>query len=69
MTDTHESNETQKEDDNLTFTESQHGLFLNTYLQPVNLGQEVLDQYFNSIISIAPAESNNLKSLLTDKTN
>ncbi|XP_049319463.1 uncharacterized protein LOC125780983 [Astyanax mexicanus] len=45
-----------------------HGMFMDTCLQPVDLGQEILDQYDN-ILNIAPAEGNNPIRLLSDKSN
>ncbi|KAI2646116.1 OVARIAN TUMOR DOMAIN-containing deubiquitinating enzyme 10 [Labeo rohita] len=47
----------------------QHCVFMDTCLQPVDIGQEVLDQYFDSILSVAPAEGNNPVKLLADETN
>lgn len=37
----------------------QHCVFMDTCLQPVDIGQGVLDQYSDSILSLAPAEGNN----------
>ncbi|RXN22993.1 hypothetical protein ROHU_023110 [Labeo rohita] len=37
----------------------QHGLFMDSCLQPVDIAQEVLDQHFDGIMSLAPAEGNN----------
>lgn len=34
----------------------QTGVQYDTCLQPVDIGQEVLDHYFNDIYNIAPAE-------------
>lgn len=42
---------------------------MDTCLQPVYIAQEVLDQHFNSIISLAPAEGNNPVRILQDETN
>ncbi|XP_073688497.1 uncharacterized protein [Garra rufa] len=47
----------------------QHCVFMDTCLQPVDIGQEVLDQYFDSILSLAPAEGNNPVKILADETN
>ncbi|XP_033967886.2 uncharacterized protein [Pseudochaenichthys georgianus] len=46
-----------------------HGMFMDTCLQPVDLGQEILDRYYDTTLNIAPAEGNNPVALLTDKTN
>ncbi|XP_048256969.1 uncharacterized protein LOC125382713 [Haliotis rufescens] len=50
-------------------SEKDHGLLMNTCLQPLDIGQEVMDQYFEKITCIAPAEENNPVRLLTDKSN
>lgn len=47
----------------------QSGLLMDTCLQPVIIGQEVLDQHFDKISCIAPAELNEPIRILTDKTN
>lgn len=47
----------------------QHGMFASSCLQPVDLGQEILDQHFDGILSIAPAEENSPIRLLSDGTN
>ncbi len=47
----------------------QHGLFMDSCLQPVDIAQEVLDQHFDGIMSLAPAEGNNPVKLLMDETN
>uniref|UniRef100_A0A9J8ADG0 ATP-dependent DNA helicase n=1 Tax=Cyprinus carpio carpio TaxID=630221 RepID=A0A9J8ADG0_CYPCA len=47
----------------------QHCVFMDTCLQPVDIGQEVLDQYFDGILSLAPAEGNNPVKMLADETN
>lgn len=36
----------------------QHCMFQDTCLMPVDIGQEVLDQYFDSTLNLAPAEGN-----------
>ncbi|XP_046348179.2 uncharacterized protein LOC124128768 [Haliotis rufescens] len=50
-------------------SEKEHGLLLNTCLQPLDIGQEVLDQHFEKITCVAPAEENNPVRVLTDKSN
>ncbi len=47
----------------------QHGLFMDSCLQPVDIAQEVLDQHFDGIMSLAPAEGNNPVRLLMDESN
>lgn len=44
-------------------------MFASSCLQPVDLGQEILDQHFDGILSIAPAEENSPIRLLSDGTN
>ena len=36
---------------------------------PVDIGQETLDQYFDDILNLAPAEGNSPVRLLSDHTN
>ncbi len=36
---------------------------------PVDIGQEALDQYFDDILNVAPAEGNNPVKLLSDQSN
>lgn len=36
---------------------------------PADIGQEVLDQYFDDILNVVPAEGNNPVKLLSDRTN
>ncbi|XP_041863244.1 uncharacterized protein LOC121653673 isoform X1 [Melanotaenia boesemani] len=57
------------EDDELLHDRQQHCMFSDTCLMPVDIGQEVLDQYFDSIVNVAPAEGNNPVKLLTDREN
>lgn len=42
-------------------------MFQDTCLMPVDIGQEMLDQYFDNILNLAPAEGNNPVKLLTDQ--
>lgn len=62
----HEDNEVEED---LTYTEQQQGIFLDTCLQPVNIGQEILDHHFDDIFCLAPAEGNNPVQLLKDLSN
>ena len=61
--------ETDDPEEELTYTEQTHGMFLDTCLQPVDIAQEVLDQHFDSVLSVAPAENNHPVKLLEDATN
>lgn len=36
---------------------------------PVDIGQEVLHQYFDDVLNVAPAEGNNPVKLLSDHAN
>lgn len=42
---------------------------MDTCLQPVDIAQELLDQHFDGIMSLALAEGNNPVRLLMDETN
>ena len=55
------------EEDNLHDRQS-HGMFMDTCLQPLDVGQEILD-HFDNILKVAPAEGNNPVQVLQDKTN
>uniref|UniRef100_UPI00358FEAD2 uncharacterized protein n=1 Tax=Myxine glutinosa TaxID=7769 RepID=UPI00358FEAD2 len=46
-----------------------HGMYMDSCLQPVDIGQEVLDHHFDDILCIAPAEGNNPVKLLMDESN
>ena len=46
-----------------------HGLHLDSCLQAVDIGQEILDQYFDEIICCAPCEGKNPVSILQDESN
>ncbi|XP_069106088.1 uncharacterized protein [Argopecten irradians] len=52
---------TEDEDD------TQHAMPLDTCLQPADIAQEVLDQYFDKVFSVAPCEKNNPISILMEK--
>ncbi|XP_030832915.1 uncharacterized protein LOC584759 isoform X5 [Strongylocentrotus purpuratus] len=46
-----------------------NGIQLDTCLQPVDIGQEILDQHFDDIFCCAPCEGNNPIALLRDESN
>ncbi|XP_070548865.1 uncharacterized protein [Ptychodera flava] len=56
-----------EDDDNNS--EEQQGMFMYTCLQPVDIAQEVLDQHFDKIYCVAPAEGNNPVEMLIDESN
>jgi len=47
--------------------EKLHGVALDTCFQSANIGQEILDQHFDKIISVAPCEKNNPISIFMEK--
>ncbi|XP_070566454.1 uncharacterized protein [Ptychodera flava] len=49
--------------------EEQQGMFVDTCLQPVDIAQEVLDQHFDKIYCVAPAEGNHPVKMLMDESN
>lgn len=53
-------------EDELLHDRQQHCMFQDTCLMPVDIGQEVLDQYVDDILNVAPAEGNNPVKLLSD---
>ncbi len=57
--------------DESLYDQQQHGMLLHTCLQPVDVAQEVFDQYFNDVFSVALAlsEGNNPVRVLQDETN
>ena len=55
--------------DEMLHDRQQHCMFQDTCLMPVDIGQEALDQYFEDIVSIAPAEGNSPVRMLSDSTN
>ncbi len=55
--------------DEMLHDRQQHCMFQDTCLMPVDIGQEALDQYFEDIVNIAPAEGNSPVRLLSDHTN
>nr|XP_057903045.1 uncharacterized protein LOC131101719 [Doryrhamphus excisus] len=56
-------------EDELLHDRQQHCMFQDTCLMPVDIGQEVLDQYYDNILNVAPAEGNNPVRLLSDHSN
>ncbi|XP_057683515.1 uncharacterized protein LOC130910330 [Corythoichthys intestinalis] len=56
-------------EDELLHDRQQHCMFQDTCLMPVDIGQEVLDQYVDNVLNVAPAEGNNPVKLLSDMTN
>ncbi|XP_026187397.1 uncharacterized protein LOC113145179 [Mastacembelus armatus] len=56
-------------EDELLHDRQQHCMFQDTCLMPVDIGQEALDQYFDNILNLAPAEGNNPVKLLSDEEN
>ena len=65
-TDVAESEKEQKEEEN---TSEENGVQYDTCLQPADVGQEVLDHYFDDIYHLAPAEGMNPVKLLQEKGN
>ena len=61
-----ESEKEQKEEEN---TSDENGVQYDTCLQPADVGQEVLDHYFDEIYNLAPAEGMNPVKLLQEKGN
>ncbi|XP_057716041.1 uncharacterized protein LOC130931338 [Corythoichthys intestinalis] len=56
-------------EDELLHDRQQHCMFQDTCLMPVDIGQEVLDQYVDNVLNVAPGEGNNPVKLLSDMTN
>ncbi|KAA0701445.1 ATP-dependent DNA helicase PIF1 [Triplophysa tibetana] len=56
-------------EDELLHDRQQHCMFQDTCLMPVDIGQEALDQYFDNVLNVAPAEGNNPVRLLSDLGN
>ncbi|XP_074656877.1 uncharacterized protein LOC141910064 [Tubulanus polymorphus] len=52
-----------------TEAENLHEMYMNSCLQPIDIGQEILDAHFNDILCLAPAENNSPIQILTDKEN
>jgi len=66
-----QSNPTSSEtaEDEQLHDRQQHCMYQDTCLMPVDIGQEVLDQYFDSTLNLAPAEGNTPVRLLSDVSN
>ena len=56
-------------EDELLHDRQQHCMYQDTCLMPVDIGQEALNQSFDNILNLAPAEGNNPVRLLSDETN
>ncbi len=54
---------------NETDEERLRGIPLDTCLQPANIGQEVLDQYFDDVYCVAPYEGNSPIRVLMEESN
>ncbi|XP_073694460.1 uncharacterized protein [Garra rufa] len=67
MTDENDLDEQPEED--LTYIKEQSGLLSDTSLQPVDIGSEVIDQHFQDVLNVAPAEGNSPVTMLSDKSN
>ncbi len=64
-----ENDPDEQPDEDLTYIKEQSGLLSDTSLQPVDIGSEVIDQHFQDVLNLAPAEGNSPVSLLSDKSN
>ncbi len=67
MDDENDPDEQQEED--LTYIKEQSGLLSDTSLQPVDISSEVIDQHFQDVLNLAPAEGNSPVKLLSDRSN
>ncbi|XP_026099002.1 uncharacterized protein LOC113070058 [Carassius auratus] len=59
----------EQQEEDLTYIKEQSGLLSDTSLQPVDIGSEVIDQHFQDVLNLAPAEGNSPVSLLSDRSN
>ncbi len=64
-----ENDPDEQPEEDLTYIKEQSGLLSDTSLQPVDIGSEVIDQHFQDVLNLAPAEGNSPVSLLSDKSN
>ncbi|XP_067660106.1 uncharacterized protein, partial [Haliotis asinina] len=48
---------------------NENGLLLDTCLQPIDIGQDILDNNYENIINISPCENNIPVAISSDKTN
>lgn len=60
----HDSGELDKENEE----EKLNGMLMDTCLQPLDIGQEILDQHFEDILCVAPGEGNSPVKTLMDET-
>ncbi|XP_058472555.1 uncharacterized protein LOC131445864 [Solea solea] len=56
-------------EDELLHDRQQHCMFQDTCLMPVDIGQETLDQYYEGVFNVAPAEGNSPVKLLSNREN
>ncbi|XP_058478094.1 uncharacterized protein LOC131449268 [Solea solea] len=63
------SAEVDEGEDELLHDRQQHCMFQDTCLMPVDIGQEALDQYFEDVLNLAPAEGNSPVKLLSNHEN
>lgn len=56
-------------EDELLHVGQQHCMFQDTCLMPVDIGQEALARYFDSILNLAPGQDSTPVKLLSDQTN
>ncbi|XP_006820870.1 uncharacterized protein LOC100373785 [Saccoglossus kowalevskii] len=63
------ANSNSESHDNEDHEKERHGMFHDTCLQPVDIAQEVLDQHFDNIACVAPAEGNSPVKMLEDEGN
>ncbi|XP_067306866.1 uncharacterized protein [Pseudorasbora parva] len=64
-----ENDPEEPQEEDLTYIKEQSGLLSDTCLQPVDIGSEIIDQHFQDVLNVAPAEGNSPVKLLSDKTN
>ncbi|XP_052441444.1 uncharacterized protein LOC127981121 [Carassius gibelio] len=71
LTDKNEDEEEAADDpeEDITYIKEQSGLLSDTSLQPVDIGSEIIDQHFQDVLNVAPAEGNSPIRLLSDKSN
>ncbi|CAJ1060221.1 uncharacterized protein LOC121898666 isoform X1 [Xyrichtys novacula] len=56
-------------EEELLHDRQQHCMFQDTCSMPVDIGQEALDQYFDGVLNLAPADGQNPVKVLTTKEN
>ena len=57
------------EDEEITDEERLCGVKLDSCMQPADIGQEILDQYFDDVFCVAPCEGNNPVRVLMEEGN